>query len=204
MVKICPNPTAWYNCHKRLKRSAEAKQIDPRSIPIPLILNGWMFSSDLERQRQWQDTVEWANQHGLGDLVDIPEHRFFFTDNPTDRVPEHIWPHQDRNTENWDYDPKVKPAKGDLDRALDFLKENWDSIAGPELSQATIPQGFAGDKGRRLVVLALQDFQPPWGDWDKLSDVEEMRRAFTRFRGAVNKAISPHEVDHIDFETEVS
>ena len=35
-----------------------------------------------------------------------------------------------------------------------------------------------------------------------LSSVESERRTFTQFRASVNKAISPHEVDHIDFITE--
>jgi hypothetical protein len=58
---------------------------------------------------------------------------------------------------------------------------------------------FSGRKGRRLVVYADPDIQPAWGNWFRLSNVESERRAFTRFRTAINKAIAPHEIDHVDF-----
>jgi len=43
---------------------------------------------------------------------------------------------------------------------------------------------------------------PPWGAWSSLPVNEETRRKFTRFRAAINAAIAPHEVDHVDFTTE--
>lgn len=42
-------------------------------------------------------------------------------------------------------------------------------------------------------------YPPPWGSWLSLARGGS-RRAFTRFRAAVNAAIKPHEVDHIDFD----
>jgi hypothetical protein len=39
------------------------------------------------------------------------------------------------------------------------------------------------------------------GGWSNRSPDEAKRRTFTHFRSAVNKAINPHEVDHIEFIT---
>jgi hypothetical protein len=40
------------------------------------------------------------------------------------------------------------------------------------------------------------------GGWAHLSSAESERRTFTQFRASVNKAISPHEIEHIDFINE--
>jgi hypothetical protein len=50
-------------------------------------------------------------------------------------------------------------------------------------------------------VQANPDNQPAWGNWFFLSNVEVERRVFTRFRSAINSAIEPHEIDHVDFTT---
>jgi hypothetical protein len=60
---------------------------------------------------------------------------------------------------------------------------------------------FTGKKARRLLVQAEGTATPPWGGWSYRSPDEAKRRTFTRFRSAVNKAIGPHEVDHIEFIT---
>jgi hypothetical protein len=36
-----------------------------------LILNGWVFSSDADKERRWKETVEWAKKYGFYD--EIPE-----------------------------------------------------------------------------------------------------------------------------------
>src|SRR5439155_802976 len=59
-----------------------------------------------------------------------------------------------------------------------------------------------GKKARRLLVQDEVAAIPPWGGWSYRSSDEAKRRTFTRFRSAVNKAINPHEVDHIGFTTE--
>jgi hypothetical protein len=66
----------------------------------------------------------------------------------------------------------------------------------------TRPVAFTGKKARRLLVQAEGEAIPPWGGWFDRSTEEAKRRTFTRFRSAVNKAIAPHEVDHIDFVTD--
>ena len=63
----------------------------------------------------------------------------------------------------------------------------------------TKPLRFTGKKKRRLVVRADEKHAPPWGGWNALAPGEN-RRAFTHLRSAINRAISPLQVDQIDFE----
>lgn len=85
---------------------------------------------------------------------------------------------------------------------MEILKAQWSEIAGEELSKITSPIAFTGNKTRRLLVKADAASKPPWGGWHHRSNVMSEQRSFTRFRSSVNKAISPHEVDHIDFITD--
>jgi hypothetical protein len=82
---------------------------------------------------------------------------------------------------------------------LETLISDWENIVGPELARVSSPVAFTGAKARRLLVQVDGAGRPPWGGWSCLSNVEEERRAFTRFRASINAAIAPHEVDHIDF-----
>jgi hypothetical protein len=49
-----------------------------------------------------------------------------------------------------------------------------------------------------LLVSANFATNPPWGTWSKKS-AGEKGKAFTMFRRDINEAISPMEIDHIDF-----
>jgi len=79
----------------------------------------------------------------------------------------------------------------------------WTEIAGPGLGAVTRPLAFTGKKARRLVICVEDTAIAPWGGWTCLSSDESKRRSFTQFRRAVNDAIAPHEVDHIEFITSV-
>ena len=102
----------------------------------------------------------------------------------------------------WNFKSKMRPPSEDILKCFDYLAAHWIDIAGSSLAKVTRPQAFTGNKARRLLVLADGTAVPPWGAWTYLSPDEEERRTFTRFRSAVNKAIAPHEVDHIEFVTE--
>jgi len=99
----------------------------------------------------------------------------------------------------WNYEKKNLLSQNDTESYLKYLISNWESIVGKELSRVTKPYVFTGEKARRLLVYCEESYNPPWGAWSHLSNIESERRSFTAFRKAVNKAISPHEVDHIDF-----
>lgn len=59
----------WNNIYLALKSAWETSGRTGDGPPVPLILNGWAFSSDLDKHRRWQNTLEWANQHGLAHLI---------------------------------------------------------------------------------------------------------------------------------------
>ena len=98
----------------------------------------------------------------------------------------------------WNFEPRPKPSQEEANNALILLKQDWESVVGPDLAEATHPLKFTGKKLRRLVVQADANVKPPWGTWMAL-DPGENRRAFTEFRSTVNKQIHPLFVDHIDF-----
>jgi hypothetical protein len=82
---------------------------------------------------------------------------------------------------------------------MEILRSNWHDIAGSKLCDVTSPLRFEGVKRRRLVVFAKIEASPPWGTWTELDGDQNRRLFFTRFHTAVNAAIFPLEVDHIDF-----
>jgi hypothetical protein len=99
----------------------------------------------------------------------------------------------------WDFEAKVRPSDDELANHLEYLFAHWANIAGSVLSVITRPLMFTGKKARRLLVEADSTATPPWGRWSHRSSQEAERRTFTHFRSAVNQAIAPHEVDHIEF-----
>lgn len=102
----------------------------------------------------------------------------------------------------WDFEAKVRPPEDELAKHLEYLASQWAVVAGAGLVTVTQPMAFTGKKARRLLVCADTTATPPWGGWTYCSPDEAKRRTFTRFRAAINKAISPDEVDHIEFATE--
>jgi len=100
---------------------------------------------------------------------------------------------------NWDWEAKPKQSAETLAIILGELSLHWPEIIGPELGKVTNPLAFTGAKGRRLVVQANFAYSPPWGGWTFRSLDKSERITFTHFRKAINDAIKPHEVDHIDF-----
>jgi len=165
--------------------------------PKPLILNGWVYSNDIEKKNRWEKTVKWAESNGCQDLVVcIPDSDFYFVDEPTSYL---VGPMGGPMYLPWNFEPKSRPSSDVLDKCMERLVKQWPKIAGKELSNLTQPIAFTGNKARRLLVQTDTTSQPPWGGWTYLSRVESERRTFTKFRALVNQAISPHEVDHIDF-----
>jgi Rad3-related DNA helicase len=100
---------------------------------------------------------------------------------------------------HWQHYLTVKTAD-DLEEKLKYLKENWGLVVGEELSAITLPLKFTGRKGRRLVIEVLKStYNPSWGGWHRRSEDKLKRFEFTVFRKSINKHISPHMVDHIEF-----
>lgn len=200
MKRICPNPMPWNEAFKRLTEFANAHPCSPPSPPKPLILAGWAYSNDVEKMRRWEETVIWANNNGCLELVsDILDQDFYFVSEPTSYA---VGPEYGPMYRPWDFDSKVRPPSKDVQRHLETLTSKWVEVIGPELAHITRPIAFTGVKARRLLVFADGSACPPWGGWSYLSPIESARRTFTRFREAINVAIAPHEVDHVDFTTD--
>jgi len=66
---ICPRPGDWDKQYKLLKGACQRRQIDPAGIPVPLILDGWWYSSDADKKERWEAMLAWAEQNGIADLV---------------------------------------------------------------------------------------------------------------------------------------
>lgn len=200
MKRICPNPIPWNNAFERLSKFAVTHPCTPPSPPKPLILAGWAYSNDVEKMGRWEETVAWANDNGCLELVeDIPDLDFYFASEPTTHA---VGPAYGPMCRPWDFDSKARPPSEEVVRHLETLKSKWAEIVGSELAHITRPVTFTGEKARRLLVFADGSACAPWGGWSCLSSIEGERRTFTRFRAAINVAIAPHEVDHVDFNTD--
>lgn len=66
---ICPLPIKWNAIYNALEeaRKKSANPIPPS--PIPLILAGWSYSTDFDKRIRWEETIQWAEQHGFEHLL---------------------------------------------------------------------------------------------------------------------------------------
>lgn len=197
MKRICPNPVQWHEIYGRLSNYAQSDPCISPSPPKLLILAGCAYSNDIEKMQRWEETVCWAEKNGCSNIVSgIPDQDFYFVEYPSSYT---VGPMGGSMYRAWDSNPKNRPSSEALEKNMEILMAQWSEIAGKDLSKITFPFVFTGNKARRLLVKAEAASKPPWGGWDHLSQAETERRTFTRFRSSVNNAISPHEVDHIDF-----
>ncbi|MBU1370821.1 MAG: hypothetical protein KJ578_04605 [Bacteroidetes bacterium] len=67
---ISPNPKSWHKIHGLLTQFWEEKlnKTVPKP-PVPLILNGWVFSSDFEKKNRWLETLKWAEENNCSHLI---------------------------------------------------------------------------------------------------------------------------------------
>jgi hypothetical protein len=200
MKRICPNPMPWHETFERLSNYAQSHACTPPSPPKPLILNGWVYSNDVQKMQRWEETVHWAERNGCSNLVsNISDRDFYFVEEPTTYE---VGPFGGPMCRAWDFKAKSRPSSEQITQFMDTLLSRWSEIVGNEIASITRPLTFTGEKARRLLVFANTANNPPWGSWSYLSEQDSKRRTFTHFRAAINKAIAPHEVDHIDFTTD--
>jgi len=160
-------------------------------------LAGWAYTNDVEKMRRWQETVAWAIANGCPALAaNIPETDFRCVAGLTDYV---VGPGGGPMYHAWDFKAKTRPGATQIAQAMEVLSARWPEIVGEALAGVTRPLAFTGKKLRRLIVFGDGAATPPWGSWTQLSAEEPKRRAFTAFRAAINKAIAPLEVDHVEF-----
>jgi hypothetical protein len=194
MQFVCPKPQVWNRIHQQLQRAWEAAGCVGPEPPVPLILNGWAFSSDLDKQQRWLATVAWANNAGLERLIhELSEEEGYWVDE-LDASPIAGPTHLPCSS-----DSKRKPDAEEYRAAFEKLRARWDYVAGRELAAVTAPFVFTGKKRRNLVITVEAGVEAPWGTWTELSQAESKRRMFTEFRRKVNEVIAPHKVDHVTF-----
>ena len=68
-VFVCPKPDAWNRVYEVLLKVWESTERKISKPPIPLILNGWAFTSDEEKHERWKATVNWAENNGYAELI---------------------------------------------------------------------------------------------------------------------------------------
>lgn len=195
MIAVCPLPIAWNDLYVALSAVADARQLP--APPAPLVLSGWTYSNDTEKRDRWQLTVEWASRHGVSRLLECIAHHEMYQ---VEALSTHrVGPLGGPLLLEWTFDPKPHIDQARRETAVEHLRSRWHEIAGHQLSLVTQPVRLTGTKGRRLLVKARASASPPWGSWTTLLAGEE-RRSFTRFRAAINAALAPLVVDHVDFE----
>jgi len=80
----CPMPMRWNEIYKTLCKQYETKTkiklpttcmeiFNAGGPPTPLILAGWDYSSDFSKNCRWNETIIWAEKHGLSDFIDVQE-----------------------------------------------------------------------------------------------------------------------------------
>ena len=84
MKRICPNPMPWKEVFERLSGYAQSHNCIPPYPPKPLILAGWVYSSDTEKLIRWEAMISWAVNNGCSNLVEeIPDEDFYYVENLT-------------------------------------------------------------------------------------------------------------------------
>jgi hypothetical protein len=168
----------WNEVYQALRRFWEQSGCKGEPPPMPLILNGWGFSNDVDKAAHWTLTLEWVEKFGCKNLIpEFGEDQKYSVEEMTSYT---VGPYGGPMYLEWNYDPKHRPQPDEERKALDTLKANWGNIAAPEVAAATKPLQFTGQKRRRLLVGARKNTTPPWGGWDYLAPVrsEERSRSF--------------------------
>ena len=191
MILVCPRPAVWHEIYRRCDQAWSESGRCGEPPPAPLVLSGWAFSSDVDKQERWQALLRWSEERSLTHLValHLPDDGYYVHSICKAYPGEHYGCQ--------DHAPAPFPNAAELGAAIERLYDSWAGVAG-SLAQVCKPVEFLGAKGRRLLVLVTENVDPPWGRWDQLSD-RSRKHEFTAFRRRVNEVIAPHHVDHIDF-----
>lgn len=200
-IKVCPLPMVWNEIYKNLLQAWEVLVVKDPSIPkppVPLILNGWVFTNDVDKKWRWEETKSWAAQYGISWIIpDLKPEDWYSVDKLDDSRGDPYGYFR----ASWNTTSKPKPSKKEIRDLFETIEHSWEEIVSEYFSEITRPLDFTGSKYRRLLIVADRNVNPPWGSWQSLSKIESERRTFTDFRKRINAAIQPHEVDHIDFVT---
>lgn len=72
MEFVCPKPKIQHQVHlKLLKHYNKNRKTITQRPPTPLILNGWIYSTDYQKKLRWEETLKWAKTYGCDNLIPI-------------------------------------------------------------------------------------------------------------------------------------
>lgn len=66
--RVVPNPNAWNQLWKTL-RGRTQKPSGAWEPSLPLILDGWWYSNDVQKRERFLEHLEWAVSHGQTDQM---------------------------------------------------------------------------------------------------------------------------------------
>lgn len=69
MYLICPLPLVWSDIYSKLVEIWEQDKSYIVEPPRPLILNGWMFSDDIDKKNRWEETKDWIKKYASSELI---------------------------------------------------------------------------------------------------------------------------------------
>lgn len=193
---VCPRPWAWQDvwnkCRKAWSVSGEASDGPPQ----PYVLGMWWGTSDQCKHDQWRRLISWTGARGLGHLIpEFAETDRYEVEAMSTGCPD-VWvPHSSKS-----HPPAATPSCTEAKEAFEKLVSRWKEITAGKLGGVLRPIRFSGKRRRRLLVKVAEDVPAPWGSWTFLPH-RPARHLFSEFRREVNRAINPHKVDHIDFDT---
>jgi hypothetical protein len=181
MITVCPLPRVWAPLYQRLHCAwieGGRQGVEP---PIPLILDGWHYSSDCDKQERWVRTVEWAKAQNLSHLIPC------LTDADLYSVEclSTSYPGQHYRVDR--YEVRERPSSQAIERAIEILRAQWGVIVGDALALVCEPVSITGEKARRLLVRVTAPFVPAWGSWTKLSSGPEKRHSPSFGRGSIEQ-----------------
>ena len=197
-----PLPTDWTRLHELLR--AERRRMVGSSIPeppTPLILAGAAFSTASAIRARWAELLDWASTYGFettltNHLPPAPEHDVANAIAGVSDSGQGWWPEYGLQV----HAPKPRPSPVVAHEAMERLCSSWVLVVGQDLGHSTKPIRLSGRKLRNLVVAADPKAKAPWGSWCSASSNPS---AFSAFRKAINALLTPVEVDHVSFNTDV-
>ena len=125
MIFVCPKPMTWSDAYQRLLSAWEASGRQGEPPPGPLILSNWVYSSDRAKQDRWRETIEWAERNSCRHLLpSLTEDDRYYTHCLSTSYPGQNWGNQV-------HPPAERPTDSVLAAALQRLRDEWATIAGP-------------------------------------------------------------------------
>lgn len=76
--RICPQPQAWDLVRSALEKARAELAPQAPKVPVPLILGAWHYTTDADKGLRWEETLRWADTHGLRHRVpEIGDHDWY-------------------------------------------------------------------------------------------------------------------------------